>query len=121
MENDTDLTSKQQQRVLMRLLNYTKTHRRLMVTALSLLLLSTAGEVLGPLLIKIFIDDYLTPRNLEFKPLFTLAAVYLFVQIASVIITYFQQIKFQEIALRIIHQLRVNLFSKVHTIRTSLF
>lgn len=114
MENDPDLTSKQQHRVLMRLLNYTKSHRRLLVTAFGLLLLSTAGEVLGPLLIKIFIDDYLTPGNLEFQPLFTLAAAYVLIQMANVMVTYFQQIKFQEIALRVIYQLRVDLFSKVH-------
>lgn len=107
------MENKQQKHVLLRLLSYTKPHRRLMLLAFFLLLLTTIGDVLGPLIVKVFIDDYLTPRKLSFQPLFGLGAAYISIQIVNVLISYFQLIKFQEIALKIIHQLRVDLFAKV--------
>ncbi|WP_147532249.1 ABC transporter ATP-binding protein [Bacillus marasmi] len=113
MDKTTVLTGKQQRKVLFRLLTYTKPHRKLIITAFSLLLLTTIGDVLGPIIVKIFIDDYLTPRNLSFQPLFTLGAAYLAIQIGNVIVSYFQYFKFQEIAMYIIHQLRLDVYTKV--------
>ncbi|MGJ7920952.1 ABC transporter ATP-binding protein [Neobacillus sp. LXY-4] len=116
MDKTTVLTNKQQRHVLYRLLTYTKPHLRLIVLAFSLLLLTTTGDVVGPIIVKVFIDDYLTPRNLSFQPLFTLGAAYLSIQIANVIVSYFQLVKFQEIAVKIIHQLRVDVFTKVQSL-----
>ncbi|NMD69586.1 ABC transporter ATP-binding protein [Bacillus sp. DNRA2] len=116
MEKTTVLTGKQQRKVLFRLLTYTKPHRKLIITAFSLLLLTTIGDVLGPIIVKIFIDDYLTPRNLSFQPLATLAAAYLLIQVGNVIVSYFQLFKFQEIAMYIIHQLRLDVYAKVQSL-----
>jgi ATP-binding cassette, subfamily B, multidrug efflux pump len=116
MEKTTVFSNKQQRQVLWRLLSYTKPHTKLIAIAFALLLLTTIGDVLGPIIIKVFIDDYLTPRNLSFQPLFALGAVYLSIQVGNVIVSYFQLVKFQEIALNIIHQLRVDLYSKVQTL-----
>lgn len=116
MEKTTVLTGKQQRKVLFRLLTYTKPHRKLIITAFSLLLLTTIGDVLGPIIVKIFIDDYLTPRNLSFQPLATLGAAYLLIQVGNVIVSYFQLFKFQEIAMYIIHQLRLDVYAKVQSL-----
>ena len=116
MSKQSDLTNKQQSQVLFRLLNYTKPHIKLMLLAFSLLLLTTIGDIAGPYLVKVFIDDYLTPRNLEFQPLFVLGSTYMAIQIGNVLISYLQLLKFQEIALKIIHELRVDLFTKVHSL-----
>ncbi len=116
MVKGTVLNSKEQRRVLMRLLTYTKPHWRLIVLAFSLLLLTTIGDVLGPIIIKVFIDDYLTPRNLSFQPLFGLGAAYIAIQIGNVIVSYFQLFKFQEIAMYIIHQLRMDVYTKVQNL-----
>lgn len=116
MKKTTFLTNKEQWQVLLRLLTYTKPHWKLIVLAFSLLLLTTIGDVLGPIIIKVFIDDYLTPRNLSFQPLFGLGAAYLAIQIGNVIVSYFQLFKFQEIAMYIIHQLRIDVYRKVQSL-----
>src|SRR5690606_42122323 len=45
---------------LRRLLRYSLSYPRLLKQAAALLLLSTLGQVMGPVLVKIFLDDYVT-------------------------------------------------------------
>ncbi|MGD6854499.1 ABC transporter ATP-binding protein [Bacillus infantis] len=119
--NQQDINKKEQRTVLYRLLAYTKPHKATLILAFSLLLLTTIGDIMGPILVKIFIDDYLTPRNLAFEPLFLLGAGYIGIQIMNVLISYFQLLKFQEIALKIIQQLRIDVFSKVQSLGLKYF
>lgn len=121
MEKTTVIKGKEQRQVLFRLLSYTKPHLKTIILAFSLLLLTTVGDILGPILIKIFIDDYLTPRNLLFEPIFALGAAFISIQIMNVLVSYFQLLKFQEIALKIIQQLRVDVFSKVQALGLKYF
>ena len=60
MDKTEQLTEKEQRKVLMRLLTYTKAHKKALLAAFSLLLFTTVADVVGPIFIKIFIDDYLT-------------------------------------------------------------
>jgi len=113
MDKTTVLDAKEQRIVLFRLLAYALPHKGTIVVAFIFLLLSTVGDVLGPILVKIFIDDYLREGYLPFKPLFMLGAAYLGIHILNVFISYFQLLKFQEIALKIIQQMRIDVFSKV--------
>lgn len=113
MDKTTVLDAKEQRTVLFRLLAYALPHKGTIVVAFIFLLLSTVGDVLGPILVKIFIDDYLREGYLPFKPLFMLGAAYLGIHILNVFISYFQLLKFQEIALKIIQQMRIDVFSKV--------
>ncbi|WP_102271356.1 ABC transporter ATP-binding protein [Cytobacillus massiliigabonensis] len=121
MEKTTVIKGKDQRQVLFRLLSYTKPHMKTIILAFILLLLTTAGDILGPILIKIFIDDYLTPRTLIFEPIFALGAAFIGIQIMNVLVSYFQLLKFQEIALKIIQQLRVDVFSKVQALGLKYF
>jgi ATP-binding cassette subfamily B multidrug efflux pump len=110
-----------QRHVLYRLLSYTKPHKKVLTIAFILLFIGTAGQVLGPVLIKIFIDDYLTPRYLPFDQLFWLGTTYLIIHVSSVIVTYFQLYLFQKTALKIIQQIRVDVFSKVQHLGMKFF
>jgi ATP-binding cassette, subfamily B, multidrug efflux pump len=121
MEETQQLTDKEQKSVLYRLLAYTKPHKKELILAFSLLVLTTLGELAGPILVKIFIDDYLTPGNLVFGPLVILGASYLGIQIVKSVLMFFQLVKFQEIALKIIQQLRVDIFSKVQSLGLKYF
>ncbi|WNS77272.1 ABC transporter transmembrane domain-containing protein [Bacillus sp. DTU_2020_1000418_1_SI_GHA_SEK_038] len=121
MDEIKGIEGKEQRKILFRLLSYTKPHMKTMVLAFSLLLLTTIGDVLGPILIKIFIDDHLRPGNLEFEPLFALGAAFIGIQIMNVLVSYFQLLKFQEIALKIIQQLRVDVFTKVQKLGLRFF
>ena len=59
---------------LWRLLRYSLTYPRLLKEAGILLLLATLGQVLGPVLVKIFIDDYVTAARYPVGELTMLAA-----------------------------------------------
>jgi ATP-binding cassette subfamily B multidrug efflux pump len=50
-----------------RLLGYTKPHIKPLSIAFAVLLLATIADVIGPILIKIFIDDHLTRLNYDLK------------------------------------------------------
>lgn len=113
-EKQPVLTGKDQWQVLKRLLTYLKPHKKAITLALFLLILTVTGDILGPYLIKTFMDNYLTPRIFPAGPLVGLALGYIFIQIGNIIVSYFQLLKFQEIALNIIQQMRIDVFSKVH-------
>jgi ATP-binding cassette, subfamily B, multidrug efflux pump len=121
MQKNQVLDGKEQRKVLFRLLSYTKPHSKKIIFAFALLLITTVVDILGPILVKIFIDDYLTPKNLIFKPLFILGAAYMGLQITNVIVSYLQLLKFQEIALKIIQQIRIDVFTKVHSLGLKYF
>ncbi|WP_313892321.1 ABC transporter ATP-binding protein [Psychrobacillus sp.] len=113
-EKQPQLTGKDQWNILKRLLTYLMPHKKIIAIALFLLVLTVIGDILGPYLIKTFMDDYLTPRNFPTGPLVGLALGYIFIQVGNIVVSYFQLLKFQEIALKIIQQMRIDLFSKVH-------
>ncbi|PLT28146.1 ABC transporter ATP-binding protein [Peribacillus deserti] len=115
------LNGKEQRKVLMRLLSYAKPHKKIIFIAFFCLLMMTLGNIFSPIIIKIFIDDYLTPKNLDRSSLIGLGAAYLGIQAAMVFFLYFQLLKFQQIALSIIQQLRIDIFSKVQTLGMKFF
>ena len=104
-----------------RLLSYTKPHIKPLSFAFTLLLLATTADVLGPIIIKIFIDDYLTPKIFDLKAILILAVGYLILHFTTVILSFYQSLYFHKIALWIIHQLRVDVFAKVQRLRLSFF
>ena len=86
-----------------------------------MLFLATGADILGPILMKIFIDDYLAPRHFDALPLTFLAVSFILLYIVSVVLKYFQLVSFQTIALKIVQQLRVDVFSKVQHLGLSFF
>lgn len=116
MEKPKELTGKDQWLVFKRLLKYLAPHKRMLAVAMFLLVLTVIGDVLGPVLIKTFIDDYLTPGLFPTGPVAGLALGYFFIQVSNVVISYFQLLKFQEAALKIIQQLRIDVFTKVQNL-----
>ncbi|WP_080846332.1 ABC transporter ATP-binding protein [Cytobacillus gottheilii] len=121
MEKTPVITGKEQRTILFRLLSYTKPHKKTILLAFSLLLITTIGDILGPILVSIFIDDYLRPENLIAGPLIMLGAAYIGIQVTNLIVSYFQLLKFQEIALKIIQQLRIDVFTKVQALGLKYF
>lgn len=121
MEGKIELTGREQRKILFRLLSYTKPYKKIISFAFVLLLLTTLGEIVSPILVKIFIDDYLTPRKLLFTPLFILGSVYMGIQVVNAFLLYLQLVKFQEIALYIVQQLRIDVFTKVQALGLKYF
>lgn len=104
-----------------RLAAYTKPHVKLLSISFLILLIATLADVLGPILIKIFIDDYLIPQIFDWKALIFLSVAYFLLIIAATIFNYLQLLFFQKIALKIVHQLRIDVFSKVQRLGLSFF
>jgi ATP-binding cassette subfamily B multidrug efflux pump len=107
--------------VLRRLLSYLKPHRKALIAAFSLLALATAAEVTGPQLVRIFIDDYLTPRQFDREVLILLGAGYLILHISAVFINYFQLLSFHKIAQWVVRSLRMDVFNKVQHLGLEFF
>ena len=115
------MKGREQRKILYRLLSYAKPHKKRLFGAFLLLFLATIADITGPILVKIFIDDYLTPMNMSAEPIMMLAVGYLLLLILKMVITYYQQLEFQHIALHIIQQLRVDVFSKVQSLGMKYF
>ncbi len=104
-----------------RLLAYLRPHSRQLSLAFLFLLLATAADVTGPVLIKIFIDKFLVPLHMEATPALLLGSAYLGLIISASVLHYFQLVRFNQIALRIIQQLRVEVFSTVQRLGLAFF
>lgn len=100
-------------KVFRRLLGYTGPHVKIMSLAFVVLMAATAADVTAPILIKIFLDGYLVPRHFYIPALALLASGYFFLHLISAGCNYYQFVSFQKIALRIIQQLRIDVFGKV--------
>lgn len=107
--------------VFLRLLTYTKPHWKSLSGAFIILLMATGASLAGPILIQMFIDDYLRPRHFDWSMLIGLAVIYFVLHIASVILTYFQMFSFQKTAQYIIQKLRTDVFNKVQHLGLKFF
>lgn len=108
------MSGKEHRAVLKRLFSYTKYHVPALILTGFLVLLVTLADVFSPILIKIFLDDYLTPLNFVAGPIIMLASGYIGLILGKSVVWYFQLMLFQKIALRIVQQIRIDIFSKLH-------
>jgi ATP-binding cassette, subfamily B, multidrug efflux pump len=116
-----ELNHMNQWTVFKRLMSYTKMHKKRLAIAFLLLLAATASELTAPILVKTFIDDYLTPRIFDQKALIILGCSYISLIVLSAIVNYIQFVLFQSVALDIIQTLRIQVFSKVHSLGLKFF
>lgn len=113
MSRDQQPIKEQQRGTLRRLLAYTRDHKSLIGSALVLLLFATSADVLGPILVKIFIDDYLVVGNWQTDELILLAVVYVVANLAAAFLGYWEIIKFSDIAQRVVFTIRQAIFSHI--------
>jgi len=108
-------------RTFLRLLSYALTDRRLVRTAVVLLLIATVADVCSPLLIKIFIDDYLLAGDWSSAPLLLLAGAYIALQLINAVANYAQAMRFTELAVNGVQKLRIEAFAHVLRMPLSFF
>lgn len=104
-----------------RLLAYALEHRGWLIRGLGWLMLATAAEVAGQLLIKLFIDDYLAPRQMVGSAVATLALAYLTLQLLSALGFYRQSLQFNHIAQAVVQRLREQVFATAIRLPASYF
>ncbi|MDM5199042.1 ABC transporter transmembrane domain-containing protein [Fictibacillus enclensis] len=103
-----------QRAVFNRLLSYLKRDQKRLILAFVLLIIATGTDLLGPILVKVFIDDHLTPRNFDHTIILLLALGYISIIVLSCILNYIQLVLFQTAAMNIIQSMRIDVFTKVH-------
>lgn len=113
MKPDDDDLKKIDGASLRRLLRYSLAYPRLLKQAAALLLLSTLGQVMGPVLVKIFIDDYVTTGQYPVTELVTLLLAYVFFYGLSAWAGYQNSIRFNEVAFSIVRSIRSQIYSAV--------
>ena len=104
-----------------RLLSYCAQYPAWLTQAGICLLLATGAEVAGPLIIKLFIDDYLAPRNLDWPIIATLGVSYLGLQLLSAAGFYLQSLRFNRIAQGVVQRLREQVFATAIRLPASYF
>jgi len=107
--------------VIRRLLRYLKPHYKALSAASVILLLATFADVIGPILVKIFLDRHLVPRSFDRQALMLLGGGYIGLHILSVGLHYRQLVSFNQIALKVIQELRVDVFNHVQRLGLVVF
>lgn len=107
------LSAKQQSATIKRLFKYTVPYKGTIALAFIMLTISTVASMIGPYLIKIFLDDFLTPRHFPGNKLTLLIAIFTIVQILGAIATYLNSYMFQYLSFKVIQQLRIDAFNKL--------
>ncbi|AYU56086.1 ABC transporter ATP-binding protein [Staphylococcus debuckii] len=110
---DYQLSARDQWRVLMRLIRYTFPFKWMIAAAFGMLAISTAASVATPYIVKVFIDDYLTPRHFPQHEIIWLVVIFIVIELVGAITTYINIYMFQNFAFKIIQQLRIDAFDKI--------
>lgn len=113
MYQDDDIPQQVDRRSLLRLLKYALAYPRLLKQAAVFLLLTTLGQVMGPVLIKIFLDDYVTQAYYPLRDLLVLACIYAVLYGISAWAGYLQSMRLNEVAFSVVRSIRSQVFSTV--------
>ncbi|MGH0940578.1 ABC transporter ATP-binding protein [Bacillus mycoides] len=106
---------------LRRLLSYMRPYKGLLTLAFLFLVGATVTEMMGPFLIKQFLDEHLVPGNFEQSALVTLFVVYIIAHLLKVLFTYLDLLYFQNIAFKIVQDMRVEVYEHVQKLSLSFF
>ncbi len=117
---EKDLIEKQlDKKIIFKLLNYVRPYRHLLVLTIFLLLLTAGLEILGPFLIKVAIDNYITPGKFEGLPYIVI--LYGLVILFEFIIRYFQGYYTEYMGQKIMYDMRMDIFSHINKMPMSFF
>ncbi|HEY4662833.1 MAG TPA: ABC transporter ATP-binding protein [Candidatus Humimicrobiaceae bacterium] len=117
---EKDLLEKQiDKKIAFKLFGYIKPYRFLLGLTIFLLLLTAGLEILGPYLVKIAIDRYITPG--KFEGLVYVVVLYGLVILFEFIIQYFQVYFTEYMGQKIMYDMRMNIFAHINKMPMSFF
>ncbi|MFA5015265.1 MAG: ABC transporter ATP-binding protein [Actinomycetota bacterium] len=117
---EKDLIEKQiDKKIVFKLFGYIKPYRLLLGLTIFLLLLTAGLEILGPYLVKIAIDRYITPG--KFDGLVYIVVLYGLVILFEFIIRYFQVYFTEYMGQKIMYDMRMSIFSHINKMPMSFF
>ena len=108
-------------RGLARLVRYAKPYQWQFLGAFLILLLATSLEMLAPWLMKIILDEHIAPGVNDTMGLAMMGSALFGTYLGSAILQYIQNVKFQENALKVVHDIRRMLFAHVLRLPMSYF
>ncbi len=117
---EKDLLEKQiDKKIVFKLFGYIKPYRLLLGLTIFLLLLTAGLEILGPYLVKIAIDRYITPG--KFDGLVYIVVLYGLAILFEFIIRYFQVYFTEYMGQKIMYDMRMSIFSHINKMSMSFF
>lgn len=91
---------------LRRLLGYGSAHKKTLMVGIVMLMLAAAAQVMGPLILSHFIDQYIAKRYWDWPSVIILAAGYILLQLLASLFNYRESILFNRVAITVVNQLR---------------
>ena len=113
MDNEEYLSSKEQYKVLFRLLRYTKPFKQSILIAFSIVFIGVIADILRPVIVKIIIDTYFQDLPIFMSGVVMLLSFYAIVTVIYAVTSYLQIYLFHRIGYRITQQLRIDVFNKL--------
>jgi len=98
---------------LRRLLRFTLAYPKLLWQAAGLLLIATLGQVLSPIVIKVFIDNHVVPGYYPANTLMLLGAVFVLLYLSSAWAGYLQAMRLNRVAFSVVRTIRAQVFASV--------
>ncbi len=102
-----------------KLFSYIKPYKLLLVFTVFLLLLTAGLQILGPFLIMVAIDHYMTPQQLE--GFLNIVLLFGLVILLEFVIRYFQQYLTELLGQKIMYDMRMDIFKHIHKMPLSFF
>ena len=106
-------------RLMRRLLAYLAPYKMRVVVSFVLVLAASALKLVGPILTKIVIDDYIAFGNLS--GLNTIAAIYVLALVLQFVVSYFQIYIMNMAGQRVLADMRAEIFSHLQKLQSSFF
>ena len=106
-------------RLMRRLLAYLAHYKMRVVVSFVLVLAASALKLVGPILTKIVIDDYIAVGNLS--GLNTIAAIYVLALVLQFVVSYFQIYIMNMAGQRVLADMRAEIFSHLQKLQSSFF
>ncbi len=106
-------------RLMRRLLAYLAPYKMRVVVSFVLVLAASALKLVGPILTKIVIDDYIAVGNLS--GLNTIAAIYVLALVLQFVVSYFQIYIMNMAGQRVLADMRAEIFSHLQKLQSSFF
>ncbi|MDW6003747.1 ABC transporter ATP-binding protein [Vibrio mangrovi] len=103
------------------LMSYVFADKTLFIKTLILVVIATGFDVLGPMLSKVFIDDFIVPDHYPFWPIIGIISLFILSTLLGTYLKYQQTLRFLDMALNAVLDIRKRVFKHVLTLPMSYF
>ena len=122
--SDKDYTKvvldKSKRNIWLRMLAYFKTALPLLIMSMSLALIIILADLINPYITKIIIDDYITKKDTSVN-IYLMGGIYFFCSILGAVLMYIQVNLLNLMGQKIIHKIRMEVFSHVQSMSLKFF